>query len=175
MHVEGRVDGEEDHLHDAGFDGRLRDAGIVGRKADVADGARRLQLFYVFDVGAVHAQIPVLLCVHVVDHAEVDVVRAEALQQVLKGRLYELHVPGAHILAVLMGGADVTLHKPLFPVALEGFADDVPGLRIGHPAIDDVDALFLRVPDEFHGFLELVALQPLAAESDLAHFESGVS
>ena len=31
MHVEGGIDGEEDHLNDAGFDGRFCDAGIVNR------------------------------------------------------------------------------------------------------------------------------------------------
>ena len=47
--------------------------------------------------------------------------------------------------------------------------DDISGFRIGHPAVDDIDPLFGRIAHQFHRLLLRVALQPFAAESDLAH------
>ena len=81
------------------------------------------------------------------------------------------HVPAAHVLAVLPGGADVALHEPLIPAVCDGLADDAAALRVRHPAVDDVDALGVGVADQFDGVGLVVALQPLAAKAHLAHLQ----
>ena len=173
--VKGGIDAEEDHLDEARLRGALRNHRIVGGQPDVPDDALFMQLMDVLDEFRVHARVPVALQIHVVNHAQVDVAAADARQQILEGGLHILHVPGAHVLAVLPGRADVALHKPLVPARRNRLSDDVPGLRVGHPAIDDVDSLLVGVADQIDGVLHIVPLQPLPAEAHLADHEAGLA
>ena len=115
--------------------------------------------------------LPLLLRVDVVDHAQVDVVGLQAGQQVLKGGADVGHVAGAVILAAFPCGADVPLNVPLIAVFVDTLADDVAGLGVSHPAIQDVDALGGCVLDQRDAFFFGVALQPLAAKADLADLQ----
>ena len=168
--VKGGVDAEEDHLHQAAFRRFFRDHGVVGGKADVPDLSLGFELQHVVQIGAGLGQVvfPVAFQVHIVDHPQVDIVRLEPFQQVLKGDPALLYVPGAGVLAVLVGGAHVALHIPARPVVRDGFADDVPRFGVGHPAVDDVDAQAVGVTHQGDGFALFVPLQPLAAKAHLA-------
>ena len=129
----------------------------------------------IFNVIRIHAAVPVCLLIHVVDHAQIDVIGIHAPQDVFKSSLCLLHVPRADVLAVLPGGADMPLHDPFFALSFHGLPDDVPGFRVRHPAVNDVDALFPGIAQQFHGFRFVVALQPFPAETDLTDLQSCLS
>ena len=132
------------------------------------DDALFVQVVDVLDVFPVHGPVPVFHGINVMDHAQVDIVGAKPPQQVLKRRADVGHVPCTDVLAVLPGGAQVPLHVPLLPAALHGLADDIPGFRVRHPAVHNVHAPVVGVPQQRHGVFLLVAFQPFPAETDLA-------
>lgn len=165
-HVEGRVQREHDDLDLRLIAGQKRHFGIVGGKADVPDLARSQKFAHVFDEGAVHDGAELVAGVHVVDHAQFDVIGAQALQQVLEGRAHLVQLAGTHVLAVLPGTADVALDDPLIARRLQGLAEGRTHRRVAHPAVHDVHAG--RGAPGGHGVhLGLLHLaDPLGAEPD---------
>ena len=171
-HVEGRVQREHDDLDLRLVTGEQRHFGIVGGKAYVPDLAGGQKLAHVFDEGAVHDGAELVAGVHVVDHAQFDVIGAQALQQVLEGRAHLVQLAGAHVLAVLPGAADVPLDDPLISRRLKRLAEGRAHRRIAHPAVHDVHAG--RGAPGGHGVhLGLLHLaDPLGAEPDNARLQA---
>ena len=107
----------------------------MGAHTDVADDALLLLLFDVLEELPLEDPVEVLLRVHVVDHPQVDVVRPQPGEQVLEGLPHQGQLPGADVLALLPGGAEMALDDPLFPAAFDGVADHCAHLGVGHPAV----------------------------------------
>ena len=147
----------------------------MGAHADVADDAFCLLLLHIGQEFPLHDAVELRLLVHEVDHAQVDVAGAQPLQQILKGGHHLVHVPGADILAVLPGGAEVPLDDPPLPLSGDGRADVGAHLGLRHPAVQDVDPLGLTAVDDRLDLLRAVALQPLRPQADLADHQPGVS
>ena len=144
-------------------------------QADMPDDPFFMQLVHVVDIPGVHAGIPVFLRIYIMNHSQVDVSAADALKQVLERRFHESHIPGAHILPVLPGGPDMSLDEPLISGRGNGLPDDIPGLGIRHPAVNNIDSLFLCVTNQLDRFLLRVPFQPLASEADLTYHQSCLS
>lgn len=69
----------------------------------------------------------------------------------------------------------MALNIPPAAIILNALADDVTGLRIRHPAVQNVNPLRGRIVDQVDALLLRVALQPLSAEADLADEQPGFS
>ena len=67
------------------------------------------------------------------------------------------------------------LHNPSGAVFLNRLSDDIPGFRVRHPAVDDIDSLFVGIFQQGNGFAFLMPLQPFTAEADLADLQVGLS
>ena len=67
------------------------------------------------------------------------------------------------------------LNIPALPPPGQGLAQAVAHVRIGHPAVQDVDAQLLRLVHHRPALLGAVALHPLRAESNLADHQAGFS
>ena len=139
------------------------------------DLTRSQKLAHVFDEGAVHDGAELVAGVHVVDHAQFDVVGAQARQQVLEGRAHVVQLAGAHVLAVLPGTADVALDDPLIARRLKRLAEGRTHRRVAHPAVHDVHAG--RGAPGGHGVhLGLLHLaDPLGPEPDNARLQAGLA
>ena len=103
------------------------------------------------------------------DHAEIDVVRLQALQKVFERRAHVLYVSASEILTVFPGGADVALDIPVTAVVPDAFADDIPGCRVCHPAVENVDPLCGGVVDLMQCGFETLVEAGYAPEN--AYFE----
>lgn len=93
---------------------------------------------------------------------------AEARQQLFPSRDHRVHVARAGVLAVLPGGAEVTLHDPLVAVRADGVTQSLAHRRIGHPAIHNADAPLRSEIHQTRNHLLVVARHSLRAEADLA-------
>lgn len=109
------------------------------------------------------------------DHAEIDVVRLQALQKVFERRAHVLYVSASEILTVFPGGADVALDIPVTAVVPDAFADDIPGCRVCHPAVENVDPLCGGVVDQLNALCLGVPLQPFPTEANLTDLQPGLS
>ena len=98
---------------------------------------------------------------------------AEASEQLLPCRDHRIHVARAGVLAILPGGAEVTLHDPLVAMRADGVAQNLAHRRVGHPAVDDVDALLHCEIHQTGYLLLVVARHPLRAKADLADLKPG--
>ena len=66
----------------------------------------------------------------------------------------------------------MSLNDPFVPAVFDGISDIGADIWLGHPAVQDVDALFLTdVNDLFYLFC-VVAFQPFASETDLTDIET---
>ena len=138
----------------------------------MADRARGLELLDVAQVGAVVEDVRELLGrVDVVDHAEVDVVGAEAVEQILERALHRLDLAGADVLAALPRGAEMPLDDPVLAVAGDGVADHGADARVAHPAVEDVHALLAGRRHDGRDLLGALVLEPLPADADLGNPE----
>ena len=63
------------------------------------------------------------------------------------------------------------LDVPLATVFFDPLTDDISGLRVRHPAIQDIDPLRRRIADQFDTVRLRMALQPLSTEADLADLQ----
>ena len=139
----------------------------MGAHADVADFSACLQLFHIPDVRPVHKRIPVGFLVHKVNHPQINVICLKPCQQVLKRFPALIHVAAADILAVLPGGTDVSLDKPALPPARKRFSDIGAHIRLGHPAVQNINTQPFGAVDNGFAFLVIMALQPLRPKSNL--------
>ena len=64
------------------------------------------------------------------------------------------------------------LNVPLFALALKRCADIRAHIRLGHPAVQNIDPLFRTVIDDGLDLLGAVPLEPFAAEADLADLQA---
>ena len=175
QHIEGGVDAEQDHLDITGLRSQLCDLRVMGADANMADDTGLFEAHDVIQIIRVLDLGPILLGVHIVDHAEIDVVRLQALQKVFKRRAHVLYVSASKILTVLPGGADVALDIPVAAVVPDAFADDVPGCRVCHPAVENVDPLCGGVVDQLNALCLGVPLQPFPTEANLTDLQPGLS
>ena len=109
------------------------------------------------------------------NHPQIDIIRFQPRQQILKCDLALFHVPCPGILPVLIGGTDMTLNIPSGAILRNGLSDDIPGFRIRHPTVNDVDSLAVGIFYQSDGFAFLMPLQPFSAEADLADPQAGFS
>ena len=112
QHVERRVDGEQNVFDQSALHDLLRKQRIVRAHADMADDTLRLQFLHIRKIFRMKHFIQITLIVHIMDHAEIDVIRLQPFQQIFKGGLHLAHVTCADVLAVLPSGADMALYDP---------------------------------------------------------------
>ena len=140
----------------------------------MADGSVLFKLSHILHELAGVNLLKLFFLVDVVDHSQVNVIRSQAGKQIRKGLLYLYKLPGTDVLAVLPGGADVPLNDPFVTPAFDGRADVGADVWLRHPAVQNVDAVFLAAVDDGLHFLRIMALQPLGAEADLARQKARV-
>ena len=170
-HVERRVDREHDGLDLPRFDRGAGDVRVVGRQPDVADHAGLFAAAHVLEELALHAGIEFLQVVDIVQHAQIEVVHAQAAQLVFERGHRLREVATALVLPVDPAGAEVALHDPLVGMAFHGVAQVVADQRVGHPAVEQVhSALAARLGDRAR-FLGR-PLHPLGPEPDFAHAQT---
>ena len=110
--------------------------------------------------------------IHKVDHSQINIVRPKAFQQVCKCSFGLLKVPGPHILAVLPGGTQVPLDDPALPAAFDGGPDMRADIRLRHPAVQDIDPLFLTIGNNLPHLYCGMAFQPFRPQSDFTDLKS---
>ena len=133
----------------------------------MTDNSLFMQFMDIIDVLCIHTGIPVFHGVHIVDHAQIDIPAANALQKILERRFYIFHVPCTNVLTVLPGGADMSLYIHFIAAVFQCRTDDIARLRIRHPAVNNINALFHRMADQLYGFIKFMPFQPLAAKAYL--------
>ena len=69
----------------------------------------------------------------------------------------------------------MALDNPLLPVALDGVADFGAHLWVGHPAVQNVDAVAFAPLDDGCDLFLVVALQPLGAQAYLTDLQAGAA
>ena len=148
---------------------------IVRAHAKMADHAAGLQLLGVLHHRAFKDRAEILLAVHIVDHAHVDVVGLEALQQVGKGPLCLFNVPGTGVLPVLEYRTQMALDDKFFPPALQSDSQVAAGGCLGHEDVDVVDAALLRGIHDRGTLLGGQAVEPFAAQTDFAYLQAGAA
>ena len=65
----------------------------------------------------------------------------------------------------------MALNVPVGTVVPDAQTDDVPGLRVRHPTVKNVDAGVGGVMDQLHTFFLRMALEPFRAKADLADLQ----
>ena len=74
QHIEGGVDAEQDHLDITGLRSQLCDLRVMGADANMADDTGLFEAHDVIQIIRVLDLGPILLGVHIVDHAEINVI-----------------------------------------------------------------------------------------------------
>ena len=128
-----------------------------------------MQIMDILNEFSVHCPVPLFDRINVMDHSKVHVIRPEPSELILKSGLYKLHIPGPYILSVLPGRADMALYVPGIPAFLRCLTDDIPGLRIRHPAVHDIDPSLMGISEKLHRVLFVMSLKPFPAKADLAY------
>ena len=172
QHIKRRIDTEENHLHITGFRRLNRHLRVVRADTDMANRSAVFQFHDVVQIFGVLNLLPFPLGIHIVNHAQIDIVRLKAFQKIFKSRADVLHVPRPEVLLILPCRTDMPLNIPLAAVLPNALADDISGLRVCHPAVQNVDPLRGRIANQVDAFRLRMALQPLAAESDFADLQS---
>ena len=144
----------------------------MGAHADGADLPLGLQLLGKLHHRSAEHLIEIHLLVHVVDHPHVDVVCPQPAEQVVVGGFHFLYVPGALVLAVHPGGAQVPLEDEFLPAPRHGLAEGVPDVGLRVVQVKVVDPQLYSGVQNLQGGLLLPVHKGLAAQSDLADFHS---
>ena len=121
----------------------------------------------------VENRIEVGLVVDHMDHADIDVIGSEPVEQVLKKELRFGKVERPAVLAVFPDGAEVALHDGTVPPPRQSPADVRPDIRLRHENIEQIDP---RVERGVHSPLHncgLLAFEVFTAESDFRNRDSG--
>ena len=137
----------------------------------MTDDALGLELLHIVAVGSFQAALELVEVVDVMHHAQLNVVGVEAREQVVKGNLALFHVARAHVLAVLPGGANVTLHNPMPRVLGTSVSQTRANLGVAHPAVHDVDAQLGGTQRDGARLIGAHAVEPLPAKADLGHLQ----
>ena len=69
----------------------------------------------------------------------------------------------------------MALDIPVAAVVPDAFADDIPGCRVCHPAVENVDPLCGGVVDQLNALCLGVPLQPFPTEANLTDLQPGLS
>ena len=125
------------------------------------------QFHHIIQIIRVLDLLPFFFRIHIMDHAKVNIICLQSFQQILKSGTHILHIPCPEILLIFPCGTDVSLNIPLAAVVLNPFPDNISGLRIRHPAVQNIDSLCGRIMDQLNAFLFRMPLQPLSAKADL--------
>ena len=173
--VKDRVDAEHEHLHPAVLHGSAGGGGLVGAQADVLDDTLGLQVLGVLQLSAAQQVLIAGLGVHKVDHADVHIVGVQPGEEVLKEPLAVVQIPGAAVLAVLPGRADVPLENHLLPAAFQGCTQVGAYVGLGHEDVQNIDALLHSLVHYGVDGLGVLTLQILAAQANLADLKAGAS
>ena len=96
----------------------------------MTNAALGLQSLGKLDDGAVENSIIVIHSVHIVNHADVDVVGLHLLQQVVESGHYLRHFAGTQVLAVLPYGAKMALDDECLAPSFECRADVTSHVRV---------------------------------------------
>ncbi len=144
----------------------------MGAQTDVTDPPFLLQGTHIIHELAACHRLKLVRFIDKMYHAEVHIIGLHPRKQILKGRLHQSQIPCPHILAVLPGGTDMPLDDPPVPSSLQCRPDIGTHIRLGHPAVQNIDPFFLAGINNFLYLLRIMPLQPFAAKSDLAHLKS---
>ena len=147
----------------------------MGGGAEEADHAAALELLAVVDVLAAKGEVVVLLRIDEVHHAQVDVVRVEAGQEVADVLVAELDVAGAQVLALLQDRADVPLQEDVLAAGAQRVAHVGADVGLGHEHVHDVDAGLHRRAHHGLGGGKVRVGHVLAAKADAADAQSRLS
>ncbi len=109
------------------------------------------------------------------DHPQIHMIRLQARKQIFKSRLYLIQLSCFYILAVLPGGTDMSLDDPFLPPSLQRKPDIGADIRLGHPAVQNIDPFFFTGIDHLFYLFRVMPLQPLCPQTDLAHLKSRFS
>ena len=82
------------------------------------DHALILQFLCIFQDRSFKNGLEIFFTVNVVDHANVDIVGMQALQQIGKGTLCLFDITGTGVLTILINGAEMSLDDKLIPTSL---------------------------------------------------------
>ena len=173
--VEGRVDAEHDDFDEAALGGFEGCFSIVAAESDVLDFAFSLELFDIFDVGAVDEGVPFGGVVYDVDHAHFDMVCAEACEEVFKAFFALFDIAGALVGFAVPPAADMALDDHLVATALEGVADVVADDGVGIVDVDIVDAAIDSDVHEGTALRGVYFAEGGTAYADFAHLEFGAA
>ena len=102
------------------------------------------------------------------DHANIDIVGMQTLQQISKGTLCLFDITGTGVLTILIDGAEMTLDDKLIPASLQGNAEVITGRSLRHEDVNVVDSMLLRCIHDRRTFFCGQAVEPLAAQTNLA-------
>ena len=175
LEVVAGVDAEHDDVHVPALRRRQGHLRVVAGEADAPDDALFFQLQGIVHDAAGADGLPVGHSVHIVDHADIDIVCTQAAEEVGIAGSDLLQVPGALVLPVLPGGADVALDDKLLPPARQSPAQLVPDLGVRDIAVQAVS------PGGLHDVQKLLDLGialsgvALTAHADLAHLDAGAA
>ena len=139
------------------------------------DHALLLQLMDIFHERTVQKLLPFLLGIHIMDHTQIDIVSTQPLQQILEGLLHLGKLTATHILTVLPRGTQMPLYVPFLSGALDALSDMRSYARLAHPAVQNIDPLFLAGFYHRSDAIQIHPLQPFPSEPDLTYHQSRLS
>ena len=131
---------EEQHVDEARLYRHAGHERVVAAHAYVAYLALGLQPLGNLDNLVVEDRVKILLGIDVVNHAHIDMVGAQLLEQGVERLDGLLRVAGAQVLVVLPGGAQVSLYDEAVAAALQCLPDVVAQVGVRRVEVDKVDA-----------------------------------
>ena len=147
--------------------------GIVGTHADMPDNTLFLQFLRVFQDRTFKNGLEILFTVNIMDHANIDIVGVQAFQKICKGTLCLFYITGTSVLTIFIDGAKMSLNDKLIPASLQGNAEVITGRSLRHEDVDVVDSMLLCRIHDCRAFFGGQAVEPLAAQTDFANFQTG--
>ena len=170
--VKSRIDAEQDHFDLAMKSCHFCHCGVVGAHSDVTDDSGFFQFLDIGNKFAGHDLFKFIRAVNKVDHAQINVIRLHSCKKITESFINLIKLSGTFILAVLPGGADVSLNDPFVPAAFDRISDIGADIWLRHPAVQNIDSLFLTYINDLFYLFCVVAFQPFASKTDLTDLET---